>query len=164
MEKLSGFWQTDLTERAQDLTAFKAPDGQVYKWRVMPFGIAIAPAFFQELMNHVIALRKRRLAVQELLQRGAVLEAHIDDVILGTNTINDHLLLLRDFYTVCQENHLRIKQEKCELFRTETDYVGFHIGDRWWKPQDQRMKPLVDFDLADSISKAEGVQKIRQFI
>ena len=26
------------------------------------------------------------------------------------------------------------------------------------------MKPLIDFDLTDSISKAEGVQKIRQFI
>ena len=95
MDKRSGFWQIDLTERAQDLTAFIAPDGRVHKWRVMPFGIANAPALFQELMNQIIALCKRRPAVQELLQRGAVLEAHIDDVILGTNTIDDHLLLLR---------------------------------------------------------------------
>ena len=94
MDKRSGFWQIDLTERAQDLTAFIAPDGRVYKWRVMPFGIANAPALFQELMNQIIALCKRRPAVQELLRRGAVLEAHIDDVILGTNTIDDHLLLL----------------------------------------------------------------------
>ena len=153
-----------MTERAQDLTAFIAPDRQVYKWRVMPFGIANAPAVFQELMNQIIALCKRQPAVQELLQRGAVLEAHIDDVILGTNTIDDHLLLLREFYTVCQENHLRIKLEKCEFLKTETDYLGFHIGDGWWKPQDQKMKPLMDFDPTDSMSKAEGVQKIRQFI
>ena len=26
------------------------------------------------------------------------------------------------------------------------------------------MKPLMDFDLTDSMSKAEGVQKIQQFI
>ena len=56
MDKRSGFWQIDLTERAQDLTAFIAPDGRVYKWRVMPFGIANAPALFQELMNQIIAL------------------------------------------------------------------------------------------------------------
>ena len=37
MDKRSGFWQIDLTKRAQDLTAFIAPDGLVYKWRVMPF-------------------------------------------------------------------------------------------------------------------------------
>ena len=111
-------------------------------------------------MNQIIALCKRRPGVQELLQRGAVLEAHMDDVILGTKTIDDHLLLLREFYTVCQENHLRIKLEKCEFLKTETDYLGFHIGDGWWKPQDQKMKPLMDFDLTDSMSKAEGVQKI----
>ena len=35
MDKWSRFWQIDLTERAQDLTAFIAPDGRVYKWRVM---------------------------------------------------------------------------------------------------------------------------------
>ena len=56
MDKRSGFSQIDLTERAQDLTAFIALNGQVYKWRVMPFGIANAPALFQELMNQVIAL------------------------------------------------------------------------------------------------------------
>ena len=126
----------------------------------MPFGIANAPALFQELMNQIIALCKRRPTVQELLQRGAVLEAHINDVILGTNTIDDHLLLLREFYTVCQENHLRIQLEKCKFLKTETDYLGFHIRGGWWKPQDQKMKPLMDFDLTDSMSKAEGVQKI----
>ena len=130
----------------------------------MPFGIANAPALLQELMTQVIALCKRRLAVQELLQRGAVLEAHIDDVILGRNTIDDDLLLLREFYTVCQENHLRIKLEKCETLKTETDYLGFHIGDGCLRPEDQKMKPLMDFDLTDSISKADGVQKIQQFI
>ena len=40
MDKRSGFWQIDLTESAQDLTAFIALDGRVYKRRVMPFGIA----------------------------------------------------------------------------------------------------------------------------
>ena len=109
MDKRSGFWQIDLTKRAQELRAFIAPDGRVYTLRVMPFGIANAPAFFQELMNQVIALCKQRLAIQELLQRGAVLEAQIEDVILQTNTIDDHLLLLRQIYTVCQENHLCIK-------------------------------------------------------
>ena len=62
MDKGSGFRQIDLTERAQDLTAFIALDGRVHKWRVMPFGIfgiANAPALFQDLMNPVIALCKR---------------------------------------------------------------------------------------------------------
>ena len=146
MDKRSGFWQIDLTERAQDMLAFIGPDGRVSKWLVMPFGIANAPA------------------VEKPPKRRAVLEAHIDDVILGTNTIEDHLILRQEFYAVCQEHHLRIKLEKCEFLKTETDYVGFQIGDGWWKPQDQKMKLLLDFDPTDSCSKAEGVQNIRQFI
>ena len=97
MDKRSGFWQIDLMEHPQDLTAFIAPAGRVYKWQVMPFGITNAPAFFHELMNQVIALCKQPPAVQEVLQCGAVWEAHMHDVILGTNTIDDHLLPSREF-------------------------------------------------------------------
>ena len=55
----------------------------------------------------------------ELISRGAEMEAHIDDVSLGTNTKEDHVLLLREFFIVCQENHLRIKLEKCEFMKEE---------------------------------------------
>ena len=54
------------------------------------------------------------------------MEAHIDDVSLGTNTQEDHILLLQEFFTVCQENHLRIKLKKCEFIREE--YLGFDVG------------------------------------
>ena len=164
MHTRSGFCHIDLSERAQIVTAFIALDGRACKWRLKQFGIRKAPALFRELMNQVIALRKQQLAVGGLLQRGAVLEADINNVILGTKTNDDHLLLLREFYTVCQENHLQMKLEKGQFLKTETDYLALHIGDGWWRPQDENLKPLIDFDLTDTISKAEGVQTIRQFI
>ena len=37
------------------------------------------------------------------------MEACIDDVSLGTNTQEDHVLLLREIFSVSQEKHLRIK-------------------------------------------------------
>ena len=115
---------------------------------------------FQQLKNQVIALCKSRPAVQELLQLRAVLDTHIEDVIFRTSTIDDHLLQIRKLYTVCQVNHLRINLEKCEFLKTETDYPGFHIRDGRWKPRDQRMEPLINFDLTESLSKAEVVQKL----
>ena len=48
MDKRSGFWQVDLTPNAQELLAFITPQGRVIKWKVMPFGVANAPALFQE--------------------------------------------------------------------------------------------------------------------
>ena len=51
MDKRSAFWQVDLTPNAQELLAFITPLGRVFKWKVMPFGVANAPALFQELMK-----------------------------------------------------------------------------------------------------------------
>ena len=83
----------------------------------MPFGVVNAPALFQELMNKILSILRRRPVVQELISRGAQMEAHIDDVCLGTNTQEDHLILLGEFFAVCQENHTRLKLEKCDFMQ-----------------------------------------------
>ena len=106
MDKHSGFWQVDLTAADQELLAFITPNGGVFKLEVMPFGVANAPALFQELMNKILYILRRRPLVQELISGGAEMEAHIDDVSLGTNTQKDHVLLFREFFIVCQENQL----------------------------------------------------------
>ena len=90
MDKRSGFWQVDLTPNAQELLAFITPQGRVFKWKVMPFSVANAPALFQELMDKILSVLRRRPVVQEVISRGAQMEAHIDDICLGTNTQEDH--------------------------------------------------------------------------
>ena len=70
-DKQSGFWQVDLTPNAQELLALITPQGRVFKWRVMPSGVANAPALFQELMNKILRILRRRPVVQELISRGA---------------------------------------------------------------------------------------------
>ena len=92
MDKRSGFWQVDLTPSTQELLAFITPQGRVFKWKVTPFGVANAPALFQKLMNKVLCILRRRPKVQEVISRGAQMEAHIDDVCLATNTQEDHLI------------------------------------------------------------------------
>ena len=48
--------------------------------------MANTPSLFQELMNKIVSFFRRRPVVQELISRGAEMEAQIDDVRLGTNT------------------------------------------------------------------------------
>ena len=162
MDKRSGFWQIDLTPAAQELLAFTTPQGCVFKWKVIPFGVANAPALFQELMNKILYMRRRRPLVQELISRGAEMEAHIDDASLGTNTQEDHVLLLREFFIVCQENHLRIKLEKCEFMKEEMEYLGFDVGYSWWKPAASKMQPLQDMQIRDNPKK--GLHDVRSFV
>ena len=56
------------------------------------------------------------------------MEAHIDDVCLGTNSWEDHLLLLGESFTVCKEHHTGLKLVKCEFMQDTVQYLGFNIG------------------------------------
>ena len=92
MDKRSGFWQVDLMSNAQELLAFITSQRRVFKWKVMPFGEANAPAVFQELMDKMLSVLCRRPVVQQLISRGAQMETYIDDVCLGPVTQDDHLI------------------------------------------------------------------------
>ena len=162
MDKRSGFWQVDLTAAAQEPLAFLTRKGRVFKRKVMPFGVANAPALFHELMNKISYILRRRPLVQELISWGAEMEAHIDDVSFGSNTQEDHVLLLREFFIVCQENHLRIKLEKCEFMKEEMEYLGLDVGCGGWKPAASKMQPLQDMQICDYPKR--GLHDARSFV
>ena len=90
------------------------------------------------------------------------MEAHIDDVSLGTNPQEDHVLLLREFSTVCQENHRRIKLKKWESMKEEMEYLGFDVGYGWWKPAASKMQPLQDMQICDDPEK--GLHDVRSSV
>ena len=128
----------------------------------MPPSVVNTPALFQELMKKIIYILRRRPLVQELVSRGAEIEVHIHDVSLGTNTQEDPILLLQEFFTVCQENHLRIKLEKCKFMREEMEYLGFDVRYGLWRPAASQIQPLQDMQIHDDPKK--GLHDIRSFI
>ena len=162
MDKRSGFSQVDLTRAAQELLAFVTPKGHVFRWKVMPFGVANAPAFFQGLMKKILYILRGRPLVQELDSRGAEIEAHIDDVSLCTNTQENHIFLLQEFFTVCQEDHLWIKLKKCEFMPEELEYLGFDVGYAWGKLAASKTQPLKDMQIRDDLTK--GLHDVPSFI
>ena len=153
----------DLTPNAQELLAFITPQGRVFKWKVTPFGVANAPAVFQELMNKILSILRRRPKVQELISRGAQIKAHIDDVCLGTNTQEDHPILLGEFFAVCQENHTRLKLERCEFMQETMQYLGFDVCYGWWTPAASKAKPLMDVQVRYEDPK-KRLRDVRSFI
>ena len=161
--KRSGFLQVDLTPNAQELLAFITPQKRVFKWKVMPFGVANSPALFIELMSKILSMLRRRPKVQELISRGAQMEAHIDDVCLGTDTQEDHLILLGEFFAVCQENHTRLKLEKCEFMQETNQYLGVDVGYGCWTPAASKAKPQMDAKVRQEEPK-KGLHDVRSFI
>ena len=149
----------DLTTNAQGLLAFITPQGRVFKWKVMSFSLANAPALFQELMNKILSILRRRPMVQELISRGAQMAAHIDDVWLGRNTEEDHLILLGGFFAVTT----RIELEKCEFMQETMQYLGFDIGYGWSTRAASKAKPLMDANVRHADPKRR-LHDVRSFI
>ena len=153
----------DLTPNAQDLLACITPQRRVFKWKVMPFGVANASALFQELMNKILSILRRTPVVQELISRGPQMEAHLEDVSLGTNTQEDDLILFGEFFAVCQENHTRLMVEKCRFMQETIENLGLDDGYGCWTPAASKAKPLMDAKVRHEDPK-RGLHDVRSFI
>ena len=135
----------------------------MFKWKIMPFGVANPPAPFQDLMKKILSILCRRPLVQKFISRGAQMEEHIDDVCLGTNTQEEHLILFGEFFPVCHQNHIRLKLEKCEFMQETIQYLELDIRYGWWIPAASKAKPLSDAKVRHEDPK-KGLHDVHIFI
>ena len=98
----SGFWQVGLSKRAKELTAFTIPNGRIFRWLCMPFGLQGAPGVFQDMMEILITKVKNSPGMQDIVKRSFI-GAFFDDCGLGTDSEEEHLQILEAFLKVCQE-------------------------------------------------------------
>ena len=163
LEKIASCRYKTKMDNAQELLAFMMPQGRVFKSKVMPFGVASGPALFQELMNKILSIPRRRPVGQGLISRGAQMEAHIDDVCLEMNTQEDHLILFGEFFAVCKENVTGLKLQNCEFMQETLQYLGFDIGYGWRTPAASKAKPLMDVKVQHEDPK-RGLHDVGGFI
>ena len=95
-------------------TAFACALG-IIEWRRMAFGLRNASIIFRRAITR---------ALQKLQERyGSVVMAYIDDITIATETIEDHLLRIREVFECLTEAGSMMRAEKCDLMRTETKYL-----------------------------------------
>ena len=93
-----------------------SPQG-LYKFRVMPFGLANAPVVFQRLMQRVLL----ELNPEEGL---TLLRVYIDDVLSFSHTLEEHLHHLQLVIKCPRECGLKLKLTKCHFIWKEVEYLA----------------------------------------
>lgn len=109
LDLLSGYWQIGIKEESKEYTAFHAPGKGLFEFQVLPFGLSTAGSVFQELADRVF---------EGLIWRGVMV--YLDDVIIYSNTFQEHLDRLRDVFSRLRNAGLTLKPSKCSYGQTRT--------------------------------------------
>jgi len=115
IDMYAGYNQMAIRPEDTHKTAFVTKFG-LYKWRVLPFGLANGPAAFMQMMNWILASNP------EL--RNFII-VYMDDVMIYSKSTKDHETHLRKCLGVCRQEGLKLKRSKCVFFRDAIEFVGF---------------------------------------
>lgn len=133
LDLLKGYWQVPLTSRASEISAFVTPDA-LLQYSVMAFGMRNAPATFQRLMNQVLS------GVTNV-------EVYLDDVVVFSNTWEEHLNQLYVIFDRLNKASLTLNLAKCEFAKATVTYLGKCVGQGQVKPVEAKIAAIVEFPM-----------------
>ena len=127
-----GYNNVRIKEGDEWKAVFTTPEGS-FKPTVMFFGLTNLLAIFQAMMNELL---------RDLINTGKV-AAFIDDVIIGTETEEEHDELVAEVIRRLEENDLYVKPEKCKWKVREVGFLGVVIGPEGIKMEEVKVKGVL---------------------
>ena len=135
---------------SQEKTAFVTPYG-LYEFCVMPFGLMNAPAVFQRLMQQVIS-RLNPTGGPEFVS------VYIDDILVFSRTLEDHLHHLRLVIERVVEVGLKLKPSKCKFVQKQLEYLGHVVSREGLKTSPRLVEAIEQYPVPQT------VQETRRFL
>ena len=111
-----------------------------YLYQRMPMGLNISPTVWQSYIN----------AILNCLSSRKYCEAIMDDLLLFTPSKVAHYYKLAELLKALCKNGLKISPKKCQLFKTELQYMGYTI---FIKDRQVCVKPIR--------SRIEAIQQLK---
>ena len=115
----------------------------------MPFGLANAPATFQNMMNEIF---------RDMIDLGVVI--YLDDILIYIENEQDHVALVKRVLEPLQEHQLAIAPDKCEWHRSRVNFLGYIISPEGVEMDQEKIRTVVEWEAPDSVN---GVQSFLGF-
>ncbi|GFW85439.1 hypothetical protein TNCV_144841 [Trichonephila clavipes] len=128
MDLRSGYWQIEIDEADREKTAFITPEG-LYEFKVMPFGLCNAPATFERMMDNLLRHFKWTMCL-----------CYLDDIIVFSETFEDHLIQLRLVLKYLQEAGLKLNSKKSLFAAQEVKILGHLVSSNGVRPDPDKIK------------------------
>ena len=141
----SGYYHIGLSESSKAKTAFITPFGK-YQFEVVPFGLAQAPAYFQQLISMV------------LQDCSEFTMAYLDDIIIFSRNEHEHLKNIKIIFQKLIDAGLKLKESKCDFFRKEIHYLGHLISAEGIHPLPKKLDTICN------MPRPKTPKEIKQFL
>lgn len=138
LDLFQGFHQIPLDEKSRDITSFSTAKGS-YRWKVLPFGLNIAPNSFSRMMS---------IAFSGLTPMQCFL--YMDDLIVIGSSEQHHLDNLKSVFETCKKYNLKLNPYKCNFFRPEVTYLGHRCTPSGVLPDDSKIETMKNYPIPNN--------------
>ena len=132
-------------EKARPYLAFLTPWG-TYQYKKMPFGAKNAGACYSRLVE---------LSIMKLRSKNVL--AYIDDIIVATQDLWEHVKELEDVFRMHREAGIKIKAEKTHLIRPEVEYLGYMVSEEGIKMKPSYVDKIVNWPTPKTVKELNTV-------
>ena len=145
LDLLSGFWQVEVDPADREKTAFTIGGGGLYQFVTMPFGLCNAPATFQRLMEKVLKGMQWEIAV-----------LYIDDVIVFSETVEEHLDRLGRVFGRLRKAGLKLKPSKCKLLARKVEFLGHIVSGEGVQVDPSKIDKVLSWPRPTTLTQLRG--------
>ena len=130
LDAFQGYHQIPLALEDQEKTAFVTPIGN-YHYKVMPFGLKNAGSTYQRMMTKMFES-----------QLGNNIEIYIDDMVVKSKMVSEHLGDLQTIFEILRNYKLRLNASKCSFGVGSGKFLGYMITHRGIEVNPDQIKTI----------------------
>ena len=135
----SGFWQIPIQPNDRPKTAFTTPQGR-FQYKRLPFGYVSSPSIFSSCMFQTL---HKYIGVHTLI--------YMDDVIIHSKSVDDHLMHLEQVFQCLLEAGIKISPKKCFFFERCVKFLGHIVSANGISPDPSNSDAIRNFPTPTSI-------------
>ena len=121
-----------MDEESKQYIAFILGSMGLYECESMPFGLCNSLPTFQRLMQNCLG----KLNLTYCL-------IYLDDVIVFSKMPEEHLQRMCVVFNCLQEHGLKLKPSKCDVFKSEINYLAHHVSWRGVLPSKKNLESIA---------------------